>query len=185
MIQILCHRSKLFVATPQGPQTPNMPCRKCICWPLATCVCPVAMMDRQILNNNQICSGKFVVVIGVCQHPFILDLTVFLRTLSYLPSTRSRVMSAPSNSWPKWPAMATITATKATQMLLLHISQLLALVGVFSGQIAINPKPECFGHFGGFPYREMVRHPLWDPPTKPPFGVTSAGVAISCPVISG
>ena len=32
-------------------------------WPLATCVCP-AMMDRHILNN-QICSGKFVVVIGV------------------------------------------------------------------------------------------------------------------------
>lgn len=67
------------------------------------------MMDRLKRLYNQI-SGKFV-VIGVCQHPFILDWS--LRFLAQAP------------------AMATIAATKATQILLLHISQLLALLGVF------------------------------------------------------
>ena len=42
---------------------------------------------------------------------------------------------------------------------------------IYSGQITIIPKPEFFGHFGDTSL------------TKPPFGVTSAEVAIICPDI--
>ena len=100
-------------------------------------------MDRLKRLYNQI-SGKFV-VIGVCQHPLILDLKVFLRnSLFFLTYLRQDCESCQVP--PILGPSASDGNNRSNQS---HPNSLAAYFatpgfagGVFSGQIAINPKPE-------------------------------------------